>query len=120
MASGEGRNKLPPARGTVVLSIDLELDLEHTQPGLSRRLDDVRSQLIDLAGKWHVPATWAVADPMLSAATEPIMRAAGGHEIAVLGDLAWLGTGCGRDRLARELVRRFSVPCKAGISVHTL
>jgi hypothetical protein len=48
------------------------------------------------------------------------LRAGGGHEIAVVGDEAWLGPGCGHDRLARELARRFVVPCKAGIPVHTL
>ena len=120
MASGEQRKRLPRARPAVVLSIDLELDLDHSEPSLPRRLDEVRSQLIDLAAKWSVPATWAVADPMLSAATEPILRSAGGHEIAVLGDRAWLGPGCGRDRLSRELTRRFTVPSKAGIPVHSL
>jgi hypothetical protein len=120
MMSGGGRTKLPSAGGTVVLSVDLELDLEHHASGLPRRLDEVRSELIELAGKASIPVTWAVADPMLSAATEPILRAGGSHEIAVVGDEAWLGPGCGHDRLARELVRRFAVPCKAGIPVHTL
>jgi hypothetical protein len=40
--------------------------------------------------------------------------------MAVVGDRAWLGPGCGRARLARELTRRFSVPQKAGIPVSTL
>jgi len=57
---------------------------------------------------------------MLSAATDSILAANCGHEIAVLGDQAWLGPGCGRDRLARELSRRFTVPRKAGIPVSTL
>jgi hypothetical protein len=57
---------------------------------------------------------------MLSAATESILRAGCGHEIAVLGNQAWLGPGCGRERLARELARRFSAPRAAGIPVSTL
>jgi hypothetical protein len=105
---------------TLVLSIDLELDLEHHEDQIERRLDDVRSRLVALAGAVAVPATWAVADPMLSAASESILAAGCGHEIAVLGDQAWLGPGCGRARLARELARRFSVPRKAGIAVSTL
>lgn len=130
MSSGEAWNKRTGergtalrgtgSRGTVVLSIDLELKPEHHDPALPRLLDAMRSQLLTLAANAKVPVTWAVADPMLSAASEPILRAGGGHEIAVLGDQAWLGTGCGRDRLARELARRFSVPCKAGIPVHSL
>jgi hypothetical protein len=106
--------------GTLILSIDLELDLDHYEIPLQRRLDEVRKQLIELSRAANIPATWAVADPMLSAASESILAANCGHEIAVLGDQAWLGPGCGRERLARELTRRFSVPRKAGISVSTL
>jgi hypothetical protein len=106
--------------GTVVLSIDLELDLEHYEDPLQRRLDEVRSQLVAMTRAASIPATWAVADPMLSAASESILASGCGHEIAVLGDRAWLGPGCGRVRLARELARRFSVPRKAGVSVSTL
>jgi hypothetical protein len=106
--------------GTLVLSIDLELDLEHHERQLERRLDEVRSQLVDMTRAASIAATWAVADPMLSAASESILAAGCDHEIAVLGDQAWLGPGCGRARLARELARRFSVPRKAGISVSTL
>jgi len=106
--------------GTLILSIDIELDLEHHKTPAQRRLDEVRKRLIELSRESNVSATWAVADPMLSAASESILSAGCGHEIAVLGDQAWLGPGCGRDRLARELTRRFSVPRKAGIPVSTL
>ena len=106
--------------GTLVLSIDLELVPERHERHLARRLDEVRGQLLALTKAAAIPATWAVADPMLSAATESILAANGDHEIAVLGDQAWLGPGCGRERLSRELARRFSAPRKAGISVSTL
>ena len=85
MTRGGGRTTWPTGAGTVVLSVDLELDLEHHQGGLPRRLDEVRAELIDQATQAAIPVTWAVADPMLSAATEPILRAGGGHEIAVVG-----------------------------------
>jgi len=106
--------------GTLIVSIDLELDLEHYETPLQRRLDEVRKQLVELSRTANIPATWAVADPMLSAASESILGAGCGHEIAVLGDQAWLGPGCGRERLGRELKRRFSVPRKAGIPISTL
>ena len=106
--------------GLVVVSIDLELDREHYDLQRQRRLDEVRARLIDVTRACAMPATWAVADPMLSAATESILNADCGHEIAVLGDQAWLGKGCGRSRLGRELKRRFSVPRAAGIPVSTL
>src|SRR5262245_20049719 len=113
MSSGAGQ-------GTLVLSIDLELDLEHHGKTSQRRLDEIRSRLVFMTRAHDIPATWAVVDPTLSAATESILTAGCGHEIAVLGDQAWLGPGCGRARLARELVRRFTAPRKAGIPVTTL
>jgi len=106
--------------GTLILSIDLELDLDHHDEGQAGRLDAVRTQLIELTREFGLCATWAVADPLLSVATEPILAANCGHEIAVLGDQAWIGPGCGRVRLRRELARRFTSARKAGIPVSTL
>jgi hypothetical protein len=107
-------------RGTLVVSIDLELDPENNAAPQQRRLDIVRSRLVEITRDAGLPATWAVADPMLSAASESILSANCGHEIAVLGDRAWLGPGCGRERLGRELARRFTAPRKSGIAVSTL
>jgi hypothetical protein len=67
-----------------------------------------------------VPATWAVADPLLSAASDQVLSAGVGHELAVLGDRTWIGYGAGRTRLARELARRFDALRKTGIPVATL
>src|SRR4029078_13370501 len=106
--------------GTLVLSIHLELDLEDQDRRDEQRLDQIRGRLIELTKASGVRATWAVADPMLSAASESIFSADMGHEVAVLGDEAWLGKGCGRGRLARELARRFSAPRKAGMAVSKL
>jgi hypothetical protein len=108
------------AGGKLVLSIDLELDIEHHDVQHQQRLDEVRRQLLELTRAAGVVATWAVADPLLSAATEPVLAAGCGHEIAVLGDQAWLGTGCGRARMAGELARRFTAARAAGIPVTTL
>jgi hypothetical protein len=105
--------------GTLLLSVDLEPDLEH-QGDRADQLDQVRRRLLELFGSHAIPATWAVADPVLSVATESILAAAAGHEIAVLGDRAWLGPGCGRLRLSRELTRSFDGARKAGIPVSTL
>jgi hypothetical protein len=106
--------------GTLILSVDLEADVESQKGHQERQLDEVRRQLLALAGDTRMPATWAVADPMLSAAREGLQSAGCGHEIAVLGDRVWLGKGCGRERLSRELARRFSAARKAGIPVSTL
>jgi hypothetical protein len=113
MSGGQGA-------GTLILSIDLELDVDHPGDGLDGRLDAVRAQLIELTGLHQLAATWAVADPLLSAATESILAANCGHEIAVLGEQAWVGPGCGRLRLRRELGRRFTSARNSGIAVSTL
>jgi len=113
MSGGQGA-------GTLILSIDLELDLDHHDEQQELRLDAVRTRLIELTGHHRVGATWAVADPLLSVATDPILAANQGHEIAVLGDRAWIGPGCGRVRLRRELARRFTSTRQAGIPVSTL
>src|SRR5688572_5853890 len=113
MSSGDGQ-------GTLILSIDFELDLDHQAPELQRRLDTVRGELIELTGSLQTPATWAVADATLAAATESILAAGCGHEIAVLGEPGWLGPRCGRMPLARELTRRFDTARGAGIAVSTL
>jgi hypothetical protein len=107
-------------RGAVVLSVDLELDLSLQRRGLEERLDDVRSWLVGQMRELRLPATWAVADPVRSAATEPVLTSGVGHEIAVLGDQTWIGPGAGRLRLDRELARRFDGARRAGIPVTTL
>src|SRR5262245_54662503 len=106
--------------GTVIFSVHLELDLEHQDPRLQQRLDDARKELIELTARLRLAATWAVADPVLSASTDSILGAGCSHEIAVLGERAWLGRGCGRGRLGRELTRRFAAARSAGIAVGTL
>ena len=106
--------------GTLVLSVDLEPDLEHQSSDQPAQLDHVRRHLLTLVADYAVPATWAVADPVHSVATDSIRSASAGHEIAVLGDRAWLGPGCGRGRLQRELARRFDGARKAGITATTL
>jgi hypothetical protein len=106
--------------GVLILSIDLELDLLHQHSRYQSRLDEVRRQLVEITKDLQIAATWAVADPTHSAATESILGAHSDHEIAVLGDVAWLGPGCGRARLGRELARRFVAARKTGIDVRTL
>lgn len=106
--------------GTLILSVDLELDQGHQDGQQHERLDHIRRRLIDLLRSHSLAATWAVADPALSVATESILASNREHEIAVLGDQAWLGPGCGRVRLGRELARRFQGARKAGIPASTL
>lgn len=108
------------AGGTLLLTIDWELEIDHSDHVREQQLDAAGLRLIELTRRLRLPATWAVADPLLSAATEQIQRAGVGHEMAVLGDRTWIGPGSGRTRLARELTRRFERARKVGIPVRAL
>ncbi len=108
------------ASGRVAISIDLELDIDHRDLLGEQRLDEVRGRLLALTGRLAIPVTWAVADPLLSAASDQVLAAGVGHELAVLGDRSWIEYGAGRTRLARELARRCDAPRKSGIPVATL
>ncbi len=108
------------AGGTLLVSIDWELEIDHSDQAREQRLDAAGLRLIELTRRLRIPATWAVADPAISAATEQIQRADGLHELAVLGDRTWIGPGSGRTRTARELDRRIDRARKVGIPVTTL
>jgi len=106
--------------GVVTISIDLELEIDHYTSRRQGELDRVRDRLCELLQAYRIPATWAVADPARSAASDPILASGMGHEIAVLGDRTWIGPGAGRTRLSRELARRFDGARRVGIAATTL
>jgi hypothetical protein len=109
---------LPSALFT--LSVDLELDpLRHSR-NQQKSLEEVTEDLVRLLGRYQIPATWAVADPAVSAATDVLLAVNAGHEIAVLGDPTWVGAESGRARFARELARRVSHGRAAGLQISTL
>jgi hypothetical protein len=108
------------ARGALVLSIDLELDVEQGSAERQRVLDAVSRKLLAALERHQLPATFAVADPVHSAATESITASALRHEVAVLADATWTGNGAGRQRLSRELDRRFGNAQRAGLPISSL
>jgi hypothetical protein len=108
------------AGGVLAVSIDWELEIDTSDAVSERQLEAAGTQLIALTRQHAIPAVWAVADPLLSAASDEILAAGIGHEIAVLGDRTWIGPGCGRARLARELERRFERARTSGLTVSTL
>lgn len=109
-----------PNSSSLTLSIDLELEIGRTSPSDLARLDDLTPALVDLLDAHRIVATWAVADPARSAATETILAATQPHEIAVLGDRSWLGWGAGGLRANRELSRRISGAAAREIKIRTL
>ena len=72
----------------------------------SASLETVTAELAERLARYNLPASWAVADPAVSAATERLLHAGAAHEIAILGDRSWVGREAGRARFARELARR--------------
>jgi hypothetical protein len=108
------------SRGRLFVSVDLELELGQQSLDRQRALERVATHLLELLGRHEIPATVAVADPVLSAATEAIVAGPLEHEVAVLADATWAGRGAGRERLARELSRRFSRGQELGLNLSTL
>ena len=107
-------------RGVLTLSIDLEVDAAHLGLAEQRSLEAVTSRLLELMGKYELPATWAVADPAVSAATERVVSLQAGHEIAISGDATWVGREAGRSRFGRELARRATHARASGLAISTL
>lgn len=102
------------------VSIDLELDPMRHERNQSHSLDAAAKSLVRVLSRYRTPATWAVADPAISAATDQLLADELGHEIAVLGDRTWVGKEAGRMRFGRELARRVGHARAAGIPLTTL
>jgi hypothetical protein len=109
-------------RAILTVSIDLELDATRLGLGLGarRELEEITGRLLTLLAKLDLPATWAVADPAVSAATERIRSMGMSHEMSLFGDSTWVGRGASRSRFARELMRRAAHSRGAGIAISTL
>jgi hypothetical protein len=108
------------SEAAITLSIDLELAIGQQTPQKQEQLEAVTAGLLELLKRGSLPTTWGVSNPALSAATESIVAAEGGHEIAVLGDRIWLGNGTTRSRLNHEFERRFDGARRAGLEVSSL
>ena len=106
--------------GVVTFSVDLELNLSGQNEARQQMLDRVGRELMDLFDCFRIAATFALADPAHSVAAGPLSASLMRHEIAVLGEDAWVGCGSSRSRLDRELARRFEGARKAGYPVSTL
>lgn len=106
--------------GILVVSIDLELDIERRVATEQRILGEVTAELIALFDCYQLAATWAVADPVVSAATESILAGNQPHEIAVLGDHTWVGSTAGRERFSKELTRRVNGARAVGLPLSTI
>lgn len=106
--------------GRLVISVDLESDLRQQISSDGLGLDAVTDDLLQILARHRLPATWAVADPVHSAATESVLNSNTEHEMGVLGDSSWVGPGSSRSRFARELARRIEGARERGLSVSSL
>ncbi len=106
--------------GILAISVDLDLDVQRRGGDQQKSLETIGRQLADLLAQYRLPATWAVADPAVSAATDRILASNPAHEIAILGDRTWVGREADRPRFARELTRRATRGRTAGLTISTL
>lgn len=110
-------SRLPSAALTI--SVDLEYDVNQVPSAGQSRLEQLTEGLLGLFARLDMPATWAVADPAVSAARGRLSERPG-HELAILGDATWVGREAGRGRFARELARRVTRARQQGLPVETL
>jgi len=110
----------PHPCGTLLISIDLEHSHPLRRVSDHRTMDDVVRRLSDLLSEQQIAATWCVADPAVSAATEHLLAQDSRHEMAILGDSTWVGKEAGRKRFANELTRRTLSARAAGLTATTL
>jgi len=104
---------------TLTISVDLEYATVQAPRAGQSVLDDWTDRLLELFHRFDMPATWAVADPAISAARHRV-AAQDRHELALLGDASWVGREAGRGRFARELERRATRARAEGLPLHTL
>lgn len=107
-----------PGSGILTLTLDWELEIGGSPNW--RRIDDLTPDVVDLLDSLRLPATWGVADPARSAATESVLASTQTHELAVLGDRSWLGWGAGGQRASRELTRRILGAAARNIPIRSL
>ena len=120
MSSIHHRTWQPHHVGHLFVTFQLEPSAEGLCIGRHPGLASLTSRLIAMANSNRVPSTWAVSDPAHSAATSTILRSEICHELALLGDVNWLGPTAGRTRFARELGRRVLQSRSAGLNVTTI
>lgn len=102
------------------VSIDLESDPLRPSTKQVHSLAAAADRLAKLLNRYRIAATWGVADPAMSAASDALLAANAGHELAILGDPTWVGPEAGRSRFGKELARRVSHARAAGIDIATL
>lgn len=106
--------------GQFVFTVELDPIAEDCRIAQHSQLRDSTKTLVNAFNSHRLPATWAVSDPAFSAATSLITGSSAFHEMAVLGDAAWIGPSAGRTRFARELERRVIKSRSVGINVRAL
>lgn len=106
------------AAATLALTVELETGAGH--PAAPADVDAARGRLLKAIRTEGLSATWAVADPAISASTQDLLQSIPRQEVAVLGDRTWMGVGAGSERQNRELTRRFERSRAQGVRVQSL
>jgi hypothetical protein len=108
------------AKAVLTVSIDVDADAAQNSVASHRDVAAVTDRLLEMLAHRQIAATWALAEPSASSATERIVTRPAGHEIALLGDATWVGAQCGRGVFGRELTRRLAAAQAMGLVITTL
>lgn len=105
-------------RGVLVVTVDVPLaaDIASSDPRVAGTIGWLR----DLLDHLQLPASWGCAEAALPVAGRFLADTPARHELALVGDAAWLGHPCGRKRFARGLDARVATARSAGAPATTL
>lgn len=102
----------------MIFTVDVDAGFPASDlPGL-RQIEIAAGRLIDVFRRRQLQATWGLSQLAGSSLARRLVDA--GHEIAVLGEPAWLGVGIDRKRSATELAQRCAALAGAGAQTKSL
>jgi hypothetical protein len=109
---------VPSVAATLIFSVDVDAGYPPSDLLGLRQLDIAAGRLLDLFRRRQLRATWGLGQLASSSLARRLVDA--GHEVGVLGELAWAGTGMARSRYSAELARRGAALAEAGGRATTL
>ncbi|HEX4149466.1 MAG TPA: hypothetical protein VHY20_10775 [Pirellulales bacterium] len=106
------------AAATLIFSVDVDAGYPASDLAGLRQVDLAAGRLMDIFRRRQLRATWGLGQLAASSLARRLVDA--GHEVGVLGELAWAGTGISRSRYSAELGRRVAALVESGGRVTTL
>ncbi|HEX3655820.1 MAG TPA: hypothetical protein VHV55_08445 [Pirellulales bacterium] len=107
-----------PADARLIFSVDVDAGYPASDLSGLKQVDAAAGRLLDMFRRRQVRATWALGQLAGSSLARRLVDA--GHEVGVLGEVAWTGPEVVRKRCWAELASRSAALLDAGAQVTSL